>query len=304
MTYRIKDHSLQILWLITLTMLCNSCNDDLIFQDRDIQSNRMAIHAVLRNDRPVVISVSSAVPFLDSESIDYRVTNAEVRLYQDDLLIQTIVEQELDSALPRDSPNNASYYISANNISLTDGAEYRIEVEAPGYLTARSESIQFKKLIGERKYASFQMIYDSGQLYSVDTVEFELLTSASGEITLDAFIWYEDTSALADVSSIFSNPFRLSTARRVYGVNLPVGSYSESRPPGLIPSDFIRFDTVAYCGYITHRTPHYFAYAEPYTAQDREEIANPNNTGQPLPNNFTDGFGYFTVIDSEFVCSQ
>ncbi|NJC28360.1 DUF4249 family protein [Neolewinella antarctica] len=280
-----------------------SCQNDIGINDVEDDGKSLAILAVIRNGESIGVIVSTVQNFTN-ELVDYRVSDAEITVFEDDVPVYTITERTMDRYIASDIPVSPSVYVSTEKAQLSDNSFYRVEVRAPGYNVAKSSAVKFTKVIGEATAARTITKNTDGRLYFVDTINFNITENVQGEITLDAFVWNQDIDNTYINRFWLADPYQLSVSRPIYGVDIRAGSYTEVIPENSIFEDDYSPDETPFCGYITHRTRHYLEFAELYSTQDREEVANPRYNGQPLPDNFTDGFGYFTVIDSKFVCDE
>jgi hypothetical protein len=284
-------------------ILLYNCEQTLLLQPVDA-ARQLTVLALLENGKELIVSVS-ATNALAGE-IDFRVSNAEVWLYQDDTLISYINEpyQFAGTFDPSSIPLQISTFLSSDSISLIDGSHYRIDVAAPNFDTLVSNEIEFREVIGEVEIVSITRTITDDALLLADSSAVTLNQFSDGEIISERGIKCESFYSRGNFETTINSIYRLGSRRRVLGRNLPVARYEDNFNYGFLPLNGGCFvDTTApYLVVVTHYSEEFLAFAVPYSRQDRTQVTSPFSNNQPLPNNVRNGYGYFMVLDHKAVC--
>lgn len=296
--------------LLSLAILCfNACVDkdfDLTLKEQ-VEGRKLMVLATLDNDLPLAVILSS-VQNVDGEPVDYAVSDATVVLYENDLAIDTL---ERFFPVTNNDILNRTIYFSRTAFSLTDGAAYKVVVNAPGFDEAESSPVYFEKVFSE-DYEYDYSVFDTLS-YSGDTIanalffEFGLVKQVVGDISFEyyaasyqQYLMDQGYPVYPFVASSQSNPY-FNNGPILFGANLGPGTYIHNSP-----LYFTLFQRIEYhpCSSLVHHTQDYLRFAEPYTAQERELIGGLTTTPTQLPNNIIGGYGYFTVRDRIADCAN
>jgi hypothetical protein len=299
---RCSPHQIRFTTFFALILLYN-CEQTITLQPVDA-GRQLTVLALLENGKELIVRVS-ATNALAGE-IDFRISNGEVWLYQDDTLISYVNEpyQFAGSFPPSNIPLQTSTFLSSDSITLIDGRRYRIEVAAPDFDTLVSNEVEFREVIGEVEIVSITRMVTDNALLQGDSIAVTLNRFSDGEIITGRGIKCESFYSRGNFESAIKGIYQLSSNRRVLGRNLPVARYEDNFNYGLLPLNGGCFaDTTApYLISITHFPEEFLAFAVTYTRQDQTEVTSPYSGNQPLPNNVRNGYGYFMVLDHKVVC--
>jgi hypothetical protein len=299
---RCSPYQIRFTTFFALIFLYN-CEQTLLLQPVDA-ARQLTVLALLENGRELKVRVS-ATNALAGE-IDFRISNGEVWLYQDDTLISYVNEpyQFAGSFDSSDIPLQTSTFLSSDSITLIDGSRYRIEVAAPNFDTLVSNEVEFREVIGEVEIVSITRMETDNALLLGDSIAVTLNRFSDGEIITQRGIKCESFYSRLNFESAIKGIYQLTSNRRVLGRNLPVARYEDNFNHGVLPLDDGCFaDTTApYLISVTHFSEEFLAFAVPFSRQDQTEVTSPYSNNQPLPNNVRNGYGYFMVLDQKVVC--
>jgi hypothetical protein len=125
-----------VLVIMALTVI--SCETDIIYKGPETEP-KPVIYALLRPDSLVTVTVSKSHPVFDVPYIPGQITDATVRLYRDDTLLETLTYQAPEAAPDWAPVSPYSRYVSAT-YKPEYGHRYRVEVEVPGLPMAYGEA--------------------------------------------------------------------------------------------------------------------------------------------------------------------
>ena len=125
--------------LVILAIVAVSCESVIEFKG-DGADPKPVIYSILHPDSLIKVSVAVSHAVFDERYEPKQITNAVVRVFRDDVLIETLT-YESPGPKPDWTPADPySRYVSATNRPVY-GSTYRIEVEIPGTGTASGEAM-------------------------------------------------------------------------------------------------------------------------------------------------------------------
>jgi hypothetical protein len=134
--YKYNFHLLFVL----LTLLLMSCEEIIEFKGESIQP-KIVMYAILDPENNVSISLAKSYPVFEWNYIPKQIPNAQVRLYRDDIHIETLMYQSAEELSEFNMfPNQFSVYAS-QSVKPLPGSTYRIEVDVPGFSTVTGEVV-------------------------------------------------------------------------------------------------------------------------------------------------------------------
>lgn len=118
--------SIKIVFILSIALLLNACEREVEFKP-GTYSPKLVINSLFSNETPLRVRVSKSISVLDTNR-DYTISNATVQLVT------------TGSAEPLLYDAIGDFYYIANNPIPTPGTNYVLQVQAPGFITARAEA--------------------------------------------------------------------------------------------------------------------------------------------------------------------
>ena len=306
--YPLSNLCQRVACLLLGSLLTACVEKDLTIKLPPLDANLLGVLAAMDNGRQPSVLLSRVEP-LDDEMVVYPITSALVVLHQDRRPLDTL--NLLTDPSQSVDPLRPSVYYSNSVLNLEKGSTYHLTVEAEGYTTATSEGVVYDPVIvrGIEVTTEITDSTSAEQVFGNVTLAFQTYPGINAgdfviqdrsELTSAFFAgttWSEEEIAdFIRFSRVDPFPFRLNDSRFSVGSELPGGTYE-----GTLQGAGLRLSGQRLSISITHFSPHYLLFAEPFSRQDQENIGGLGTSAQALPSNISGGFGYFTIRDSQTV---
>lgn len=136
---KLRKHILLLPAAVIFAIIMLSCESTIDYKGIEAEP-KTVIYAVLDPDSLISVSVSESHSVFLTDYQSRQITDAVVRVYRDDVLLETL-PYVAPRPLPEYSPRNPlSLYVSAAN-KPEIGKKYRIEVDVPGLPKAYGEAV-------------------------------------------------------------------------------------------------------------------------------------------------------------------
>ncbi len=287
--------------LVFLVFSLTACVERTLDLPEEYSQPRLAVIATLADSVRMEVLISNAVSF-DTDTFRHAVTNAEVTLYKNGTFAASLYYTPMDNC-DGGCGFRFSRYLTDRPVEVEYGANYHLEVSAPGYPDLSSEPVYAQRQLSGVKLAAVfsdttfyfnDPNYPELNVVRVDTLalQYDFLGDRQDELKLEFYrsyridtspisFWFPDPNDQVELSVENSNP-QVFTYPTFSNISL------EAEGPG----SYFTIDLVRY--------PAAFVAF-------RDEISKQRNTNNiagiyaasptPIPTNMIGGYGYFTILE-------
>jgi len=129
-----------ILLLPILSMVLSNCVKDEKIDNFPLEKPKIVVNCIIKNNQPMEFYISKSLSTIDNSPIK-KVTNAKVEIFENDILVETILTESIN---PKGTVD--AYFIS--KLKPEFGKKYKIMVSAPNLNSVIAETNLPNELVG------------------------------------------------------------------------------------------------------------------------------------------------------------